>query len=276
VPSVKRTIYVECGAWYRDTGPEHLRAVGETEWVVANAEPITEAIIGTSDLRLGPLVDETLRAHVEAGAGRFRGIRQRATWDPSELIRRGDPDPGSCLLLDADFRRGFEVLHRRGLSFDAWMYFPQLPDVVDLARAFPEATIVLNHLGGPIVLGPYTDRGEVLGRWRALMVDVASCPNIALKLGGIGMPLYGLDWHKRPTRPSVDEVVDAWGEPIRWCIEAFGADRCMFESNFPVDGVSMDYATLWGAFDVITADLSAGERAALFHDTAANVYRLPT
>jgi predicted TIM-barrel fold metal-dependent hydrolase len=275
VPQVGRTVFVECGAWYRNDGPDHLRSVGETAWVASNGTTVTQAIVGSTDLRLGSHAEEALDAHLVAGQGRFRGIRQMATWDASPLIRPTDPDPGPSLLLDPDFRRGFAALARRGLSFDAWVYFPQLPEVVDLARAFPDATIVLDHFGGPIGLGPYTDRAAVLALWRELMVDVAACPNVVVKLGGIGMPIYGLGWHKQPTPPTVDEVADLWRGPIRWCLEHLGVDRCMFESNFPVDRFSIDYATVWATFDAVTQDLSPVDRAALFHDTACAVYRLP-
>jgi L-fuconolactonase len=274
VPSVTETVFVECSAWYRDSGPEHLRVVGETEWVATNAGQIVRGIVGTADLRLGPLAEEALHAHVAAGRGRFSGIRQRATWDADPLIRPIAPDPGEGLLLDPDFRRGFAVLQSLGLSFDAWVYFPQLGDVADLARAFPDATIILNHLGGPIVLGGYTDRAEVIDRWRELMVDVAACPNVVLKVGGIGMPIYGMGWHKLTTPSSAEEIAAAWREPVRWCIEQFGVDRCMLESNFPVDRFSMSYATLWDSFDLMTNDLSPSDRTALFHDTAVRAYRL--
>ncbi len=276
VPHVTRTVFVECGAWYHEAGPEHLRSVGETEWVAANTDAaLTQGIVGATDLRLGALTEEALDAHVAAGQGRFRGIRQRATWDASPLIRAGEPDPGPSLLLDPDFRRGIAALARRGLSFDAWLYFPQLTELVDLARAFPDATIVLNHFGGPIVMGPYTDRIATLARWRELIVEVAACPNVVVKLGAIGMPIYGLEWHKRSTTPTADEVAAAWRDPIRLCIDLFGVERCLFESNFPVDRASIDYGTLWRAFDIVTADLSPSGRAALFHDTAVAVYRLP-
>lgn len=275
VPQVTRTVFVECGAWYRETGPGHLRSVGETEWVAANTTAVTQAIVGATDLRLGTLAAEALDAHVDAGQGRFRGIRQMATWDASPLIKPTDPDPGPSLLLDPDFRRGFAALARRGLSFDAWVFFPQLPEVVDLARAFPDATIVLDHIGGPIGVGPYTDRGAVVARWQDLMVDVAACPNVVVKLGGIGMPIYGLGWHKRPTPPTAEEVAASWRDPIRWCIEHLGVGRCLFESNFPVDRFSIDYPTVWAVFDLVTTDLLTTERAALFHDTACAVYRLP-
>ena len=164
---------------------------------------------------------------------------------------------------------------RLNLTFDARLFHSQLPELVGLARARPEATIVLDHLGGPLGIGPYAGRrDEVLSELRSSLVGVAACDNVVLKLGGVGMTVFGLRWHKRDERPSSDEVVDAWGPTIRWCIELFGPNRCMFESNFPVDRHSLDYAVLWNAFKQMTADASATERAALFHDTAARVYRL--
>jgi L-fuconolactonase len=276
VPGVVRTVFVECSAWYRPDGPEHQRAVGETEWVVANTDPtVIQGIVGAADLRVGPLVEDTLHAHIAAGAGRFRGIRQRATWDAHPDVSRNSPDQGPGLLRDESFRRGFDVLSALGLTFDAWLFFPQLPDLVDLARARPEATIILNHLGAPITMGPYADREATHARWRNLMAEVAACPNVVLKVGGIGMPMFGGTWHQAASPPDAVEVAAVWGDPIRFCIDAFGPDRCMFESNFPVDKVSMSYATLWSAFDLISASYSPAERAALFHDTAARVYRLP-
>lgn len=276
VPEITSTVYIECDAWYRSDGPEHLRPVGETEWVVSHVDDVTRGIVGYADLRLPrDAVTEVLGAHVAAGAGRFRGIRQMAPHDPSPLITPFDPDPGPELLRDPRFRTGFDVLSRMGLTFDAWVFFPQLPEVVELAQAFPDTRIVLDHLGGPIGMGPYAGRrAEVLERWRPLMRDVAACPNVALKLGGIGMTIYGLGFHRRPTPTTVDDIVAAWGDEIRWCIETFGAERCMFESNFPVDSMSMGYATLWEAFFAMTADASAAERAALFHDNAVAVYSL--
>jgi predicted TIM-barrel fold metal-dependent hydrolase len=154
------------------------------------------------------------------------------------------------------------------------VYFPQLPEVADLACAFPEATIVLNHLGGPITLGPYSDREAVLARWRPLIADVATCANVVLKVGGIGMPVYGMTWHKQEASPAAEEVARFWADPVRFAIDAFGPERCMLESNFPVDKFSMPYASLWEAMDILTDGYSPAERSALFHDTAVRTYHL--
>jgi predicted TIM-barrel fold metal-dependent hydrolase len=174
-----------------------------------------------------------------------------------------------------DFRRGVATLGRLGLSYDAWLFHPQIPQLYDLARSQPGVTMILDHLGGPLGIGPYQGRrDEVLADVRRSLEQLAECPNVVLKLGGVGMTIFGLGWHKREERVSSEEVAEAYGPIIRWAIERFGVDRCMFESNFPVDRHSVDYVVLWNAFKRITADLSAPERAALFHDTATRVYRL--
>jgi predicted TIM-barrel fold metal-dependent hydrolase len=271
---VARTVFVECGSGYRTDGPEAFRPVGETDFVVA-ADPdgFIAGIVGFADLR-APEIDDVLAAHVEAGKGRFRGIRHVSAHDPSPDIRQSHTKPPPGLLGQADFRRGFAALGAAGLSFDAWMYHPQLPELVDLCRAQPDVPVVLDHLGGPLGIGPYAGRrDEVLAAWRASMADVAACDNVVLKLGGIGMPVFGMRWHHEGGA-SAEQLAAVWGEPIRWCIETFGADRCMFESNFPVDKVSCTYADLWAAFDLIAAGASETERADLFAGTATRAYRL--
>ena len=183
--------------------------------------------------------------------------------------------PPHDLLADPAFRAGFAALGRAGLSFDAWLYHPQIAGLTDLARAVPGVTIVLDHLGGPLGQGAYAGRREeVLEGWRSSMRDLAACPQVMLKLGGIGMPIFGLNFHEHPEATTSEELAAVWGPEIRWCIEQFGVERCMFESNFPVDKVSCSYAVLWNAFKRIVADASAAEKAALFHDTAAKAYRL--
>jgi predicted TIM-barrel fold metal-dependent hydrolase len=173
------------------------------------------------------------------------------------------------------FGNGVAALGRAGLSLDVWLYHPQLPELAALARAHDDVTIVLDHLGGPLGIGPYAGRREeVLAAWRPMVADVAASPNVVLKVGGIGMAIFGMGWHRREDGASPEELVAAWGEPIRWCIEQFGPERCMFESNFPVDKTSCRYADLWEAFGRIAEGASPTEAAALFHDTAVRTYRL--
>jgi L-fuconolactonase len=269
---IARTVFIECTSGYRTAGPESFRPVGETDFVVA-AEPhgFVAGIVGFADLRI-PEIDDVLGAHVEAGAGRFRGIRHRSARDPS-LDALDGPPPG--LLSDPAFRSGFAALARRGLSFDAWLYHPQIPELTDLARADPDVLIILDHLGAPLGVGPYSGRrDEVLRIWRSSMQQLATCPNVVIKLGGIGMPIFGMKWHEQPGGATSEEIAAEWGGELLWCIEQFGVDRCMFESNFPVDKVSFSYPVLWNAFKRIAINASPSEKAALFHDTAARVYRL--
>ena len=272
---VVKTVFVECMSGYRTDGPEAFRPVGETDFVVA-ADPdgFIAGIVGFADLRVAE-IDDVLAAHVDAGEGRFRGIRHVSAWDASDDIRASHTNPPPGLLADPAFRNGFAALGQAGLSFDAWIYHPQLPELADLARAHPDVPIVLDHLGGPLGIGPYSGRrDEVIGHWRSAMQDVAACPNVVLKLGGIGMPVFGMDWHRRSEPATSEELTAAWGTEIRWCIEQFGVDRCMFESNFPVDKASCSYVSLWNAFKRITTEASPDEQAALFHDTATRVYRI--
>jgi L-fuconolactonase len=272
---IDHTVFIECRSAYRTDGPEAFRAIGETEFVVA-AEPdgLIAGIVGFADLRL-PEVDDVLAAQAEAGRGRLRGIRHISAWDASPEIMQNRTSTPAGLLGDDAFRSGFGALGRAGLSFDAWLYHPQITELTDLARSHPEVLIVLDHLGGPIGIGPYEGRrGEVLSAWRAALQTLATCPNVSLKLGGIGMSVFGMDWHTRPDGATSEELAAAWGDEIRWCIEQFGVDRCMFESNFPVDKASCTYVVLWNAFKRMAEDASPSEKAALFHDTATSFYRL--
>src|SRR5579859_698806 len=274
---VVSTVYVECGSAYRTEGPASLAPVGEMEWVAGTptSDGLLAGIVGFADLSLGAAVEEVLAAHVDAGRGRFRGVRHVSAWDPSPQIRASHTNPPPDLFRTPAFRQGFAALGRAGLGFDAWLYFPQLPQLVELANAHPDVRIVLDHLGGPIGIGPYEGRREELRAvWRSSLAAVATCDNVVIKLGGIGMPVFGLDWHRRPAPPSSEEIAAEWGPDIWWCIESFGVERYMFESNFPVDRASFSYATGWNAFKRMTTDLSPSERAALFHDTATGVYRL--
>ena len=282
--NVVSTVFVECMAGHRTDGPESLRPVGETEFVerIANAAVergagaprVAAGIVSFADLTLGAAVDAVLEAHL-AASPRFRGIRHASGWHASPDIRNSHTNPPEHLLLDRKFREGFARLEKYGLVFDSWQYHPQLADLADLARAFPRTTIILDHIGGPLGIGPYTGRrDEVFRDLRRGLEQVAANPNVVVKLGGIAMPVNGFDWHKRDTPPSSEDLAASQRPYHETCIELFGPDRCMFESNFPVDRVSCSYGTLWNAFKRVASGASASEKAALFHDTAARVYRV--
>jgi predicted TIM-barrel fold metal-dependent hydrolase len=237
---------------------------------------VAEVIIGHADLRRGARVRDVLEAEIAVGGGRFRGIRYGLSWnaDPSisKFASRVVPPH---LARDATFREGFAVLAKLGLSFESWQYHPQLSDAIDLARAFPDTTIILNHVGGVLGVGPYSGRRqEILAGWQKDIKEFAKCPNVNVKLGGVGMTSFGFEFHERDIPPSSEELATAWRQYVEPCIEAFGVERCMFESNFPPDKQSGGYTELWNAFKRIAAGASAAEKTALFSGTAARVYRM--
>ncbi len=277
---VVRTVFLECHAEYRTEGPRHLRPVGETEFVVELAEQSAAsggaeiaAIMGKADVSLGAAVEEVLAAHDEAGRGRFRGVRYITAQDPHPPLAMGT----SAAMDDPTYLEGVRTVGRMGFTYDAMVYHPQLPELVGVAQACPDTPIVIDHLGLVLGTGPYKDRrDEILAFWRDAMAALAACPNMYLKVGGIGMPMMGFRWDRQDQPATSDQLVDAWADPIRWVIDAFGPQRCMFESNFPVDKRGVGYVALWNAFKRIAADYSADEKRWLFHDTAATAYRIPT
>jgi len=282
--NVVATVFVECMSMYRASGPPEMRPVGETEFVngVAamsasggfGATRVASGIVSFADLALGDRVGAVLDRHL-AASPRFRGIRHAAGWDASDQIRNSHTNPPPGLYADPRFRRGFAELAPRGLSFDAWLYHPQLPELTDLAKAFPDTTIILDHFGGPLGIGPYAGRrAEVFAAWKGAIRALADCPNVVVKLGGLVMPLNGFGFHKREQPIGSVELAEATRDWYLHTIECFGVERCMFESNFPVDKVSVSYRVLWNSFKRITAGFSVAERSALFHDTAVRVYRL--
>jgi len=283
--NVESTVFVECGSFYRASGPEPMKFVGETEFVGGQAAmaasgrygPVLacEGIVSRADLAEGASVAAVLERHVRAGNGRFKGIRHAGAYDPSPDIRRSHTAPPPGLYSLASFREGFAQLAPLGLSFEAWQYHPQLGEVAALADAFPQTAILLNHVGGPLGIGPYAGKqGEVFAAWKAGIEDLAQRPNVWVKLGGLGMAICGFGFHHQDPRPGSDVLADAWRPYLETCIEAFGVDRGMFESNFPVDGASCDYATLWNALKRVAAGCSADEKAALFKANARKFYRL--
>ena len=276
------TVYVECLSNYREDGPEALRCVGETEFVAGivqgsgneSAARMCAGIVARADLALGAAVDEVLEAHAQAAQGRLRGIRYASAWDASPTIHAAYPTrPG--MLREPMVLEGAKCLAKRDLSLDAWLYFHQLDDVAALARACPDLTIVLDHCGGPIGLGPYAEQREaVFGRWRESLRGLSSFDNIVVKFGGLAMPLAGFAWHRRAAPPSSADLALAWQPYFDVCIELFGPQRCMFESNFPVDRSGCGYTMLWNAFKRMAAPLSPDERESLLCATAHRVYRL--
>ena len=283
VPAVLETVFVECGASYRDDGPEHLRPVGETEFVAAIADASAASpgativgIVAAGDLTLPlDLLDELLDAHTAASGGRFRGIRDALASAPADtpLVIPGGATPGRGAL--AEFRRGVAHLAERGLTYDTWHYHLQCDDFLDLARAVPGTTMVLDHLATPIGVGQWAGRhDEIFPTWRTDMTELATCENVVAKLGGLAMPDNGFFGIDGTDRPDVDRFLAVQGRWYHHMIDTFGPERCMFESNFPVDKLCVDYAVVWEAFERIAEPYTDAEQEALFAGTARRVYDL--
>ena len=283
--NVVATVFIDCHYSYRKDGPEEMRAVGEVEAVARLAEEsdrrfpgrahVAAGIVGNADLSMGDRVEPVLAAMVEAGRGRFRGVRNSAGWHEDPIIGNNHQGFGPKHYYRDDFRQGLRRLSRMGLSLDALGYHTQHQDILDLARAVPEANIVMNHTGMPLGYGPYTGKlDEVAKVWRAKLPEIAKCPNVSMKLGGMMMRLAVYDYNRLAAPPSSEELARHWRPWIEPCIEHFGAGRCHFESNFPVDKMGIGYKALYNAFKRITSGCSAAEKADLFAGTARRVYRL--
>ena len=283
--NIVATVYVDCRSMYRATGPEAFRPVGEVEFANGIAAmsasggygkaAICAGIVSHVNLLLGDDARPVLEAEIAAGNGRFRGIRHSSAWDADPEVAGIYATRPKGLLLDPAFRRGFACLAPLGLSFDAWLFHPQIGELIDLARAFPNTRIVLDHCGGPAGIGRYAGRrDEIFQVWKASITETAKCPNVTVKLGGLAMRLLGYDFHERPMPPSSAEVAAAWRPYIETCIEAFGPERGMFESNFPPDKGQCSYQVIFNAFKRIAAQYSEPEKAALFSKTASDFYQL--
>ena len=280
--NITASVYMQALTRYRQSGPEELRPVGETEYVIGATAPtqsrkpqVARGMVGYADLRRGAAVREVLEAHLQAAQGRFRGVRHLVTWDADQTLVNPLSAVPRGLLLDRDYRAGVAQLAPLGLSYDAWLFFPQLPELFDLAKANPDTPIIINHCGGVVRIASYEDkRKEVFESWSRSMRELARLPNVYVKVGGLGMRINGFDFEKGELPPSSIQLAQAWKPWMHTCIEAFGVDRCMFESNFPVDKGSYPYSNGWNAFKRLTADASANEREALFRGTVSKVYRL--
>jgi L-fuconolactonase len=282
--SVIATVFEECRSMYRATGAEDEKSLGETEFVTGIAAMgasglfgpcrVCARMVGRVDLMAGDRARGLLERHLIASGGRFAGIRQSTAWDASDRIHKVVPGPG--MLGDRTFRSGFAGLAALGLVFDAWVYHPQLYEVGDLADAFPGTQVVLNHVGSPILGGPYAgDRAKVFADWKVGMTALAKRSNVTAKLGALPIRLPGAGSGARDMPPGSEEVAAAWRPWLETSIELFGADRCMFESNFPVQKRWSSYQVTWNAFKRIAAGASVPEKAALFAGTAARVYGVP-
>ena len=280
--NVRSTVFIEARSMYRPDGPGELRPVGEVEFVqglaAASASGLygparaAAAIVGHADLKLGDRVQPVLEALQAASPNRFRGIRHAVGWDAYEGLAKRDIK--GALSTDG-YRAGAKILAKMGLTLDNSLYFTQLDELAEFARAVPDLTIVLNHIGGLLRVGPYANRDdEVLAEWRRAVAVAAQCPNIVMKLGGVGQLRYGYDWPERDKPIGSEELAGVLGPLMTYCIEQFGPDRCMFESNFPVDKISYSYVVVYNAFKRLSKGYSPSERAAMFYDTAARVYRV--
>ncbi|VWX54138.1 amidohydrolase [Novosphingobium sp. 9U] len=281
---VRATVAVQAHYAYRQHGPASLAPVGETEAFMAVraaaraggcATRIAEGIVAHADLTLGELVNDVLEAHFDVASDALCGIRHSVSRDelfPNGIVLRPAP---AGLLADAAYRQGLQALERQGLVYDAMLYHAQIPELTQMAQALPGLTIVLDHIGCILGVGPYEGReAELLTTWRKDMAALAQCPNVHVKVGGFGMIVCGPTWHERPLPPTSEELAEAWRPYVETCIELFGAQRCMFESNFPVDKAMYSYRTLWNAFKRLTGALTESERADLFAGTALRTYGL--
>jgi predicted TIM-barrel fold metal-dependent hydrolase len=279
------TVFMECGSCYREAGPEQEKPLGETEYVLAQAARIREhklgapilGMVGHADLRDSDTLDDTLDKHIDLAGTFFRGIRQAGA-SARDADREHMLIPGAApadLYAQPAFRAGVQRLGARGLSYDTWQYHYQLADFIDLARACPDTTLVLDHFSTPLGVGSFAGQHDgIFASWKDEMRKLAGCQNVFLKLGGLAMPDNGFAWHTAPRPPSSDELLAAQGHWYEHALDCFGPQRCMFESNFPVDRLSLSYTVYWNAMKKLTMGYSIAEKDALFRGTAARVYRL--
>lgn len=281
--NITKTVFMECGTEYRTAGPDHLKVVGETEFAreVARASAVPNkaeiaGIVAHANLDQDEgLLREVLQAHETAADGLFKGIRQGGAHDPGKNLRWWDATPHADLFTRPGFRRGVKLLGDLGYTYDSWHYHFQNNSFIDLALACPDTTIVLDHFGTPCGVGDFDGAMEtVSAEWKAGISRMAECDNVVVKVGGLAMPVNGFGWHLQDQPPSSDDVVQAQRDYYRHTIDAFGPSRCMFESNFPVDKLSLSYGVYWNAMKKISAEYSADEQHALFYGTAERVYRL--
>jgi predicted TIM-barrel fold metal-dependent hydrolase len=280
----RATVFIECTSTYREDGPPELRPLGETAFVAGVAREVEErgdrcqvcaAIVGYVDLRLGEAVRPILEAHAKLAEGRLRGMRHNAMLHPDFdfPLPKAKTPPSREMLLDPAFRAGLACLAPLGLVYECWVFHTQLGEFESLAKAMPDTIMVLDHVGGPLDVDKTPESAaRVFAEWRRGMERVARLPNVRVKIGGLGMRLFGPDFRARPTPPSSMELAESWLPYVETTIALFGPSRCMFESNFPVDKSVTSYGVLWNAFKRLAAGFSAAEKSDLFFGTAARTY----
>jgi len=279
--NVTSSVYMECGHAYDTSLPKHLASTGETKFIENFAEEILKrtngdvaackAIVSYTDLCLGSRTQESLEAHL-AASNRFCGVRHATGWDADKNIRNAHTKPTEGLMLTKEFSNGIRALTKLNLSFDAWLYHPQILEFATLAKNHPNQIMVLDHVGGPLGIGRYAGaRKLVYEQWKKNISLLATQENVYVKLGGLAMSITGMV-NKR--LPNIDTIqLAALTAPYYLhVIDKFGAERCIFESNFPVDKVGVSYSTLWNSFKYITQSFSPSEKLALFKGTAEKIY----
>lgn len=283
--NIVSTVFIDSEAAYRADGPKEMRPVGEIEFANGMAAQsasgahgpirVAKGIIGHADMTLGEKAGAVLDAMMAAAPERFRGIRHCTTFDTDPHLPKHRDAPRAGMMTEPDFIKGAAELEKRDLIFESWCWHTQLEELAALARALPGLTVIANHCGGPLGIGPYAEApAEVEALWRKGMRSLAACENVVMKLGGLNMVINGHGWEKRDRPPTSDEMVAAAGDRLRFAIELFGPERGMFESNFPAERRGVGYGPLWNFFKKVTRDLGAGEKAKLYHDNAVRIYRL--
>ena len=283
--NIVSTVFIECGAMYNKNHSIEEQVINETEFVNGIAAmsnsglygktKIAAGIVGSAPLLIGEKVAEILDKHLNIAPKRFKGIRSQAAMHPDGTIPSTRARPIEGVYINDMFHRGFAHLESRNLSFEAWCYHPQLPQLIKLAKKFSNTTIILNHFGGPLGIGSFKGKEEeTYSFWEKEITELSKCDNVVAKLGGIAMEINGFEWHKNKIAPSGNELINKTKRYYEKTLELFGIDRCMFESNFPVDKISCSYVNLWNGFKLLTKDYSANERAKLFHDNATRIYKL--
>jgi len=283
--NIVSTVFIECGAMYNPSDPIEKQIINETEFVNGIAAmshsglygktKIAAGIVGSAPLLIGDKVASILDKHLSIAPERFKGIRSQAAMHSDGTIPATRTRPPEGVYINDKFQEGFNHLASRNLSFEAWCYHPQIPQLIDLAKKFPNTIIILNHFGGPLGIGSFENKEkETYEFWKKNIEELSKCENVQAKLGGIAMEINGFNWHKQNTPPSGNELINRTKDYYETTLEFFGTNRCMFESNFPVDKLSCSYVNLWNGFKNLTKNYSENERAKLFHDNATRIYKI--